>query len=97
MKKYKTKILGYKIEMVEVERETKSTVWCEYEWSGKKSIRQERKVTEYECYFDTWQEAKQHLLNHLDGRIEGVRGELEALKSRRGNVSGMKEPVESII
>lgn len=42
------------IERVEVERETDSSVWID--------SRRHAKVTSHRCYFDRWQDAKDHLL-----------------------------------
>ena len=93
MIKYKTNLLGNDIQAVEVQRETKNSVWREYDGMSKKHLRQERKVTEHERYFDTWQEAKQSLLNYLDEKIQRAHGDLEKYKSQHGNISGMEEPV----
>ena len=54
MKKYRSKLLGQEIDQVEVERETESSVWI----CGRKHS----KVTDYECFHDTFEEAKSKII-----------------------------------
>jgi hypothetical protein len=61
MIKYRTLKWSSKIEPVEVERETDSSVWIKGQRNSK--------ITEYHCYHDTWQEAKDTLLNRASDKI----------------------------
>ena len=88
MKKYMTGNTTWrveaKIEEVEVLRETESSVWVKG--------RRLQKVTEWNVYHDTWDEAHSYLLEKAKGKVEYARRQLEEHKSYLGNVKGMKNP-----
>ena len=88
MKKYKTGSTNWgveaKIEEVEVDRETESSVWV----NGNRL----QKSTEYHTYHDTWDAAHSYLLERAKNKVEYARRQLEEHKSRLGNIKGMKKP-----
>ena len=73
-----------RVETVQVESETSSTVTIK----GKRR----KKETQYESYFDTWQEAHEWLLRGAEGRLTSARRSLEMAQGFHGNVKGMKQP-----
>lgn len=84
MKKYKTG--GHKalIEVVEVERETEKSIWIK---CGKETRRVWKSKGHMACYWDTIEEAKEHLRQHFttiinksERNIQEARADLEALK-----------------
>jgi hypothetical protein len=62
MVKFKTKNLWNTIQKVEIERETDSYVWI----NGYRS----RKKSEYECFFDTFIEAKEFLIKKAEMSVD---------------------------
>jgi len=83
MKKYKTWYPDT-LEIVEVDdRESEKFVWI----NGKRRS----KRTDQKSYFDTFDEAKQHLLKVAEKDVNSARLDLERAKSRYGNIKGLKE------
>ena len=78
-----------RITKVEIERETKSSVFFDQK-NYKDYGMLERKDTSYHQYFDTFDEAKAFLTETYQGKIDRKRRELEVAKSYLGNVKGMK-------
>jgi hypothetical protein len=72
------------ITAVPVERETESSVWI-------KGRRQPKSSTFY-CYFDTWQQAHEALIDAREKGVAMARRDLELANSYLGNVRGMKKP-----
>lgn len=83
MKKYRTSPYGKLIETVEVERETEASVWINGQRNAKR--------TEYHSYFDTFAEAKQHLLDLAEKSVNSAQLRLERAKERYDKVEGLKE------
>jgi hypothetical protein len=75
---------GAPIEAVEVQRETQSTIWI----NGKRGS----KRTEYDNYFDTWDEAKEFLLSKASSELASARRKLERAQGEYGNIKGLKAP-----
>ncbi len=59
---------------VEIERETGSTVWI-------KGGRCQRKESEYQSFFDTFEEAKQHCVDEAHKKLEVVKRQLDQARS----------------
>jgi hypothetical protein len=76
-----------KIEEVEVERESKSSVWINGRRNAKRS--------DYHNYFDTWLDAKQAIVNRQESRCASLRRQLEVSNSVLGNINGLKPPTTS--
>lgn len=96
MIKYKTVSYGKnKIEPVEVARETESSVWIEHTICSTRGDRKEErrsaKSTSYESFHDTWEAAKQHLLDKAEAKLWGARRSLELAQAEFGNIKGMKQ------
>jgi len=83
LKKYKTCSWSNRIEIIDVDRETDSFVFIK----GRRLC----KNTEENLYADTFAEAKQHLLDLAERKVNSARLELERAKARYGNVKGLKE------
>lgn len=83
MHKYKTTSFSG-ITSVEIERETDSSVYI--------NGRRRSKRSEYEDYFDTWEEAHEFLTRRAQDDVESARHVLERANSRLGNIKGMKKP-----
>lgn len=76
MVKYMTKFDC--IEQVEVERESENSVWID----GRRSS----KMTSYECYFDTFEQAKDYLISEL----------LKDIRSAQTRVARLTERLERV-
>lgn len=88
MIKYKTSNYGVEIERVEVIRETAQCVFVVA--SGRE--RRESKSSEWSKYHDTWQQAKDFLVERETVRVEAARRILELAKGKLGNAKGLREP-----
>lgn len=75
---------GVKIEQIEVERETEKFVWIDGRRNAKKS--------EYENYFDSFDDAKKFLMDYADDRLRKARLVLQNEQGFKGNVKGLKAP-----
>ena len=63
--KYRTNsFLRKTIERVEIERETESSVWI--------GDRRRAKRSEYESYWDSWEEARSYLIEKAEGRFDAA-------------------------
>lgn len=82
MLKYRTYVSSHKIDAVEVERETDISVWV--------GNRRRAKLTSYDCYFDTWEEAHEFLVDNAERDVECIRLNLERAKGKLGQIKGMK-------
>ncbi len=80
--KYKTR--GDKIFEGEVERETDSSVWIKG--------RQRSKRTTYDCFFDSFEEAKAYLVSGARKEVEQCKSSLHYARTRLGMVESLKEP-----
>jgi hypothetical protein len=84
MEKYRTGGWGKNlIERVAVEKETESSVWI----NGRRNA----KKTDYHSYFDTWDDAKRHLLTVAEKKVVGIRLNLERANDELGNIKGLRE------
>jgi len=84
MIKYEVKSYLNSIEEVKVERETDSSVWVEGRRRAKKAG--------YCGYFDTWEEAKNSLLNKAQKDVDAARSRLQRANSKLGQVKSLKKP-----
>ena len=83
--KYRTRTFGTKpIVEVQVERETNASVWIDGNRRAKRS--------EYDNYFDSWVDAKKHLLERAERKLKGARRSLHLAQSEYGNIKGLKAP-----
>lgn len=83
MIKYLTHRREAKITPIEVERETAKYVWIKGRRHGKR--------TEWDNYFDTWEEAKDFLMKGAEGALKTSRLMLERAQGHYGNVKGLKK------
>lgn len=90
MIKYKINLNGHRfmpaarIAPVEVERETKTSVWISGDRKNKRS--------RWENYYDTWEEAHAALKSQAESVVDNVRVQLANANGKMGNIKGMKEP-----
>jgi len=87
MKKFEA-YYGWRVEITEidVERETDQSVFVKG--------RRRAKVTERECIFDTYDDAKTWLMERAADEIESARRELELAHAKFGNIKGMRQQAE---
>jgi hypothetical protein len=91
---YRTGKYSIKIDAVEVERATDSSVWV-FPFFGSK-LRRYKKHSAYEDYFDTWAEAKTFLQSRSEHKIQSLRMQLNVAEGTLGNVRGMIEPEKEV-
>lgn len=72
-----------RIEKVEVEKESGSSVWIRG--------RREAKETQYHAFFNTFQEAKDHLIDVFSKKAQEARLRLDLANGYLGNAKGLKE------
>ena len=83
MKKYRTVTYSNKIEVCEVERETDKSVWIKG--------RRNDKITEFNRFHDSFEEAKQHLIDRHEKNIKRHRDEIHRSESELGTIRKMVE------
>ncbi len=84
--KYKTRkaTFGKLIEPVQVQKETEASVWID----GRRIA----KRTQYDNYFDSFDEAKAFLTEYAENMLNSSRRSLERAQGFAGNVKGLKAP-----
>ena len=94
--KFKTqnKLYGILIEKVEVLRETARSVFVERGGRSQRCERREAKESEYNSYFDTWEEAHKHIQATARIKIENARRVLEKALATYERIENMKKPKE---
>ena len=85
MKMYKTDIWSYgsPITEVEVERVSDKSIWIK---GNRRS-----KISSYECYFDTLNEAKEHSKNHFESKARICEADLQRYNQRLLDILNYKE------
>jgi len=91
--KWKTGYLANKlIQAVEIVRETEQSVFIlGSDFRGERE-RREAKETSYHAYHDSWDEAKQHLMDKAEQEVFAARAALQRAQDKLGNVKGLKKP-----
>ena len=84
--KYNACAFAYTIKQVEILRETKTQVILNDKWE-----RRNRKISEYDGYFDTFEEAKQWLLDNCNRKVNGLQGQLERAQDQLNTVNSLTE------
>lgn len=83
MKRYIAGRYSDKVETVEVERETNFTVWIKgRKWSKK---------NKYEEYFDTFEEARESLVNRYQFELKTLKAQLKRTKQRLADTLRLQE------
>lgn len=75
------------IKPVAVDKETDSSVWIDG--------RRRAKLSSYESFFDTWDDAHNYLIALAETDMVVAKGKLRGAQSRLGNIKGMKPPQEA--
>jgi len=83
MIKYKTGGYNELIQKITIDRETETSVF----FKG----RIERKITNYHCYFDTFDEAKNYLIKEKEKEIEWAQIVLDRGKKELLEINNLKE------
>lgn len=92
MIKYKTTYSKPFIEKVNCVDETECFVFIEYQTKlGKFNRQRYRKVTEHYQFFDTWQEAKDHLVNDARERVNDAKSDLHKAYANRAIMKDLRE------
>lgn len=88
MIKYRTSKFYFErnIEEIEISRETDKSVWIKTKFGEQR----EAKKTNYYRYFDTWEEAHQHLLSEAEKDIMNAERRLENAKHKLMSIKEMK-------
>lgn len=81
--KYRTGNYKNRVEKVEVERETKSSVWI----GGKRNA----KVSGWHMYFDSFDDAKNHLIAKVQREIDISQARLSAACAAKQDLLSMRE------
>ena len=84
----KFKAMFNKIEQVEVERETEKMVVIPFPNGGS---RKELKVSDYYSYWDTWDEAKNHLIEKAEHEVNKRQGALFAAKNNLERINQLRQ------
>lgn len=90
MIKYKTDYLG-KIEKREIIKETPKQVVYESDWFGKKYMKKEAKHSNYNDWFDTFDEAKSFLLDKSNKRLEALKEQLHKQHNKNQEIRNLVE------
>ena len=76
--------IGAKITPVEVERETESSVWVK----GRRS----KKRTDFENYYDTWEQARDAFIHHAERAISSEKALLARYEDSLLAIQSMTKP-----
>jgi len=97
--KYKTE--GLKITAIECERSTEKTVWFKavsiYKHGKtelRRASRRASRMSEFTCYFDTWDEAYEYLLEKQKRKVQELKKKTQIENSLLGQIKKMKKPEE---
>jgi len=85
--KYKT--IHGKIKKVQIERESEHSVWFKNPRNGKVEI--ERKSTNWYLYFDSFDEAKQSMIDKQLRIIRATKSSLEMHETELEKIKGIKD------
>lgn len=90
--KYKT-TYDSRIERVEALRETEFYLFFSSESYLRKNIeRREAKRSDWNNYFDTWEEAKQFLLDRAQSKLDSARFRLQEAQGKYENIKCLTNP-----
>jgi hypothetical protein len=94
MIKYRT-IWG-EIKPREITRETEKKVFfLGKKYGGEEEEQCEAKESQYQNYFDTWQQAHDFVVRQQEAKVKSLRAQLERENRRLGQIRGMKEPLDT--
>lgn len=79
---------GFDIEKVQVVRESESSVWIEH----RGNIRRYKKVTTYDAYVDTWDEAKALIVKDKKNGVDFAKGRLEHTEKELRRAEALTKP-----
>jgi hypothetical protein len=80
------------INALEILRETeKQVVLAPKHTKGKES--RENKKSDWQCWFDTWEQAHDFLVSEAQKKVDSLRLELKKANGCLGNIKGMKSNV----
>lgn len=88
IKKYRTCLIDPRIEEVECVRETEKFVFFDDEMGKYRLAKRSR----YEVFHDTWDDAKEHLLEKSRRLLNEARAKARALETKVMQISAMERP-----
>jgi hypothetical protein len=87
---YETSNHGNPIKETEVERHTDSSVWITS--AHRKMADRRARITEYGCYFPTWEEARDYLLAQACQQVDLARSRLERAETYAAKIRDLTKP-----
>lgn len=90
MMKYRANSTFCEIDLVEIIKETDSSVYTASAWS--KQGDRHAKLSESRGYFDTFDEARRFLLESEEGKIAALTRELARRQEKVAQIRAMQEP-----
>ena len=92
--KYVTESYSTEITPIEVERSTKHTVWInQHDWfTGKVSMEQFRKKSDYKNFHDTWEQAHTYLKKKHQKNLHNLKKKLDEEVVLLTKISAMRPP-----
>ncbi len=84
----KWKTNDVEITRVAVDRETKHYVF----FNGLRFRDKQAKRSDFECFFDTWQEAHDHLIKRAEARLRAAESALSGAQRYLRTLENMEEP-----
>jgi hypothetical protein len=95
--KYKSSFSS--IEPVEIEKESEKSVWL-YGFrigGGKGPLRRADKRTSWECYHNTWEEAKAFLISLAVEEVASARSQLEEAEEKLAHCNSLEQPASALL
>lgn len=83
---YKTVRLSPKVEIVNIEKATDSSVWI--------GSRRRNRISEWECYFETLDDALTHLRTGLEDRVASLKRDMSVAQSALGEVKSQQKKTQ---
>lgn len=81
------------INKVEIERETKLTVWVKRKhFGGRTNIERCRKKSDYSMFFDTWEQAHMYIVEKWQSRFDYLKNQTDEASSKLEQFKAMKNP-----
>lgn len=84
---YKYRFRFNSIAKVSISKETKTTVVLS---DGRRA----QKISKYECYFDTWEEAHNHAVELVTKKLEQAKKHVKGLEDSLDHILGLTEEID---
>jgi len=93
MPEIKYRVWGVEIKAIECEKSTEKSVWFKnplIRKPGKTELIRASRTTVNECYFDTWDEAYEYLLEKQKRKVQELKKKTQRENSLLGQIKKMK-------